>query len=128
MRVGIAFALSIVATAGWAQTKLDVVAFEGATNLPLWTAIDRGWFAKEGLAVTLASTKGAIPQMQDTMAGKYHIASTAMDNLAGFAEGQSGVEPPPGFDVVALAGVHSGSNYVIARPEITSFADIRGKV
>ena len=30
--------------------------------------------------------------------------------------------------MVALAGVHSGSNYVIARPEIKSFADICGKV
>ena len=129
MSIGIAFGLSIVAAAaGWAQTKIDVVAFEGATNLPLWIAIDRGFFAKEGLTVTLASTKGAIPQMQDTMAGKYQIASTAMDNLAGFAEGQSGVEPPPGFDIVALAGVHSGTNYVIARPEIKSFSDIKGKV
>jgi ABC-type nitrate/sulfonate/bicarbonate transport system substrate-binding protein len=110
-----------------AQTHLDVVAFEGSTNLPLWIGMDRGFFAKENLSVTLSTTKGAIPQMQDTMAGKYQIASTAMDNLAGFAEGQSGVEPPPGFDVVALAGVHSGSNYVIARPEIKGFADIRSK-
>jgi ABC-type nitrate/sulfonate/bicarbonate transport system substrate-binding protein len=115
-------------TPGSSQAKLEVVAFEGSTNLPLWVAIDHGFFAKEGLTVTLASTKGAIPQMQDTMAGKYQIASTAMDNLAGFAEGQSGVESPPGFDIVALAGVHSGTNYVIARPEIKSFSDIRGKV
>jgi ABC-type nitrate/sulfonate/bicarbonate transport system substrate-binding protein len=121
-------ASSGAAATATAQTRLDVVAFEGSTNLPIWIAIDRGFFTKENLSVTLSATKGAIPQMQDTMAGKYQIASTAMDNLAGFAEGQSGVEPPPGFDVVALAGVHSGSNYVIARPEIKSFADIRGKV
>jgi ABC-type nitrate/sulfonate/bicarbonate transport system substrate-binding protein len=110
-----------------AQTKLDVVAFEGTTNLPLWIAADRGFLAKEGIEITIAATKGAIPQMQDMMAGKYHIASTAMDNLAGFAEGQVEVAPPPGFDVVALAGVHSGTNYVVARPEIKSFADIKGK-
>jgi ABC-type nitrate/sulfonate/bicarbonate transport system substrate-binding protein len=110
-----------------AQTKLEVVAFEGTTNLPLWVAMDRGFLAKEGIEINLSATKGAIPQMQDTMAGKYHIASTAMDNLAGFAEGQVEVAPPPGFDVVALAGVHSGTNYVVARPEIKTFADIKGK-
>lgn len=125
--LSLAICLSVTKS-GSSQTKLEVVAFEGSTNLPLWVAIDHGLFAKEGLTVTLASTKGAIPQMQDTMAGKYQIASTAMDNLAGFAEGQSGVEPPSGFDIVALAGVHSGTNYVIARPEIKSFADIKGKV
>jgi ABC-type nitrate/sulfonate/bicarbonate transport system substrate-binding protein len=108
-------------------TTLDVVAFEGTTNLPLWIAMDRGYLDNEGIKINLHVTKGAIPQMQDTMAGKYHIASTAMDNLAGFAEGQMEVAPPPGFDVVALAGAHSGTNYVVARPEIKTFADIKGK-
>jgi ABC-type nitrate/sulfonate/bicarbonate transport system substrate-binding protein len=114
-------------TPATAQTKLEVVAFEGTTNLPLWIAIDRGFAAKEGIEINLSATKGAIYQMQDMMAGKYHIASTAMDNLVGFAEGQVEVAPPPGFDVVALAGVHSGTNYVVARPEIKTFADIKGK-
>ena len=109
------------------ETKLDVVAFQGSSNLPLWVAAERGLFAREGLAVTVHATHGAIPQMLDTMAGKYHIASTAMDNIPGFTEGQVEVKPPPGFDVVAIAGVHSGSNYVVTRPEIKTFADIRGK-
>jgi ABC-type nitrate/sulfonate/bicarbonate transport system substrate-binding protein len=109
-------------------TTLDVIAFQGSSNLPLWVGIERGLFAREGLAVNLHVTHGAIPQMLDMMAGKYHIAATAMDNIPGFTEGQVEVQPPPGFDVVAMAGVHSGSNYVVTRPEIRTFADIRGKV
>src|SRR5262245_47204799 len=107
--------------------RLDVVAFEGIANLPLWIGMDRGYLKNAGVEITLHATKGAIPQMQDVMAGKYQIAATAMDNLAGFAEGQVEVKPPEGFDVVALAGVHSGTNYVVARPEIKTFADIKGK-
>jgi ABC-type nitrate/sulfonate/bicarbonate transport system substrate-binding protein len=108
-------------------TRLDVVAFQGSSNLPLWLGIERGLFVREGLAVTLHATTGAIPQMLDMMAGKYHIAATAMDNIPGFTEGQVEVAVPPGFDVLALAGVHSGSNFVVSRPEIRTFADIRGK-
>jgi ABC-type nitrate/sulfonate/bicarbonate transport system substrate-binding protein len=108
-------------------TPLEVVAFQGASNLPLWVASARGLFAREGLAVTVHPTHGAIPQMLDMMAGKYHIAATAMDNIPGFTEGQVEVTVPPGFDVVAMAGVHSGSNFVVTRPEIRTFADIRGK-
>jgi ABC-type nitrate/sulfonate/bicarbonate transport system substrate-binding protein len=117
-----------VAQSNGVAARLDVLAFQGTTNLPLWIAVDRGFLQHEGLAITLGATHGAIAQMQDLMAGKYQIAMTAMDNLPGFTEGQVDVKPPSGFDVVALAGVHSGSNVVAARPEIKSFADIKGKV
>ena len=90
----LAMAAALAPTAGQlrlnvkSSTTLEVVAFEGTTNLPLWIAMDRGYLDNEGIKINLHVTKGAIPQMQDTMAGKYHIASTAMDNLAGFAERQ----------------------------------------
>ena len=117
-----------IATMGapMAQTKLDMVGFGGASNLPIWVAIDQGLFKKEGLEVKLDRTAGSVAQMQNLMAGKYQIASTSIDNIVAYAEGQGDVALD-NFDVVAVGGVHSGLNSVVARPEIKTYADIKGK-
>lgn len=115
-----------VATAASAQTKLDMTAFGGASNLPVWIAQDRGLFAKEGLEIKLDRTTGSTPQMDDIMAGKYPIATTSIDNVVAFHEGQ-GAKSFDKYDVIGVGGVHSGLNTVIARPEIKTYADIKGK-
>lgn len=117
-----------VATTGsaMAQTKLEMIGFGGASNLPIWVAIDHGLFKKEGLEVTLSRTPGSVAQMQNLMAGKYQVASTSIDNIVAYAEKQGDVQID-NFDVVAVGGVHSGLNSVVTRPEIKSYNDIKGK-
>jgi ABC-type nitrate/sulfonate/bicarbonate transport system substrate-binding protein len=117
--------LTAVAPAS-AQTHLDMVGFGGASNLPIWVAIDQGLFKKEGLDVKLDRTSGSVAQMQNMMAGKYQVASSSIDNLIAYAEGQGDVKID-NFDIVAVGGVHSGLNSVVSRPEIKSYADIKGK-
>lgn len=109
-----------------AQTKITIVTFAGATNLPVWIALDRGLFAKEGLAVTHEITRGSSPAMQGLMDGKYQFASSALDNTIAIGEGLGDVKFD-NFDVAAILGVHSGMNKIVGRPEIKSFADIKGK-
>ena len=109
-----------------ADTKIEVTSFEGATSLPMWVAVDRGFFARYKLDVAVSRAHGAIGQMQDMMAGKYQIALTAMDNIAGYSEGQADVKLA-GFDVFAFAGLYSSAEFVIARPEIKNFEAIKGK-
>lgn len=121
-----AAACVLSATAAAAQTKISIVTFSGATNLPVWVAIEKGFFAKEGLDVTHEVTRGSAPAMQALMAGKYQFASTAMDNTIAYAEGQGDVTLD-GFDVVAVMGVHSGMNKIMSRPEIKNYGDIKGK-
>jgi ABC-type nitrate/sulfonate/bicarbonate transport system substrate-binding protein len=122
--VGLALALAAPAAA---QTKLTIVTFAGATNLPIWVAIDKGFFAKEGLDVTQEITRGSVAEIQGLMSGKYQFGSSALDNLIGNAEG-IGDTKIEGFDLVGIAGVHSGMNKVVTRPEIKTYADIKGKV
>ncbi len=110
-----------------AQTKLDMIGFGGASNLPIWVAQDKGLFAKERLEIKLDTTPGSVYQMQNMMNGKYAIASTSIDNIVAYYEGQGDVKID-NFDVVAVAGVHSGLNSVVGRPEIKSYKDIKGKV
>lgn len=110
----------------FAQTEVGLITFSGATNVVAWAALDKGFFAKEGLKVTADQTKGSKQQMQDVMSGKYQFASTSFDNVVAYTEGE-GADKFPDYDVVAILGVHSGLTSVVARPEIKTFADIKGK-
>ena len=107
-------------------TPIRMISFGGATNLPAWSAVDKGFFEKEGLKVTIDQTAGSAEQFRDIRSGKYEFASTAFDNIVAYTEGQ-GAAKYDDFDVAAILGVHSGLNSVLARPEIKSFDDIKGK-
>lgn len=111
----------------FAAMDLRLVTFSGATNLPLWIAQDKGFFAKEGLNVTWAITSGSTQEVKDLYAGKYDVISSAFDNIVSYAEGQSDITLDVPFDMVAFLGVHSGINSVMARPGIDGFAAIKGK-
>lgn len=116
-----------ITTPALAQTKINMIAFGGSGNLPLWVAIDRGMFAKEGLEVTLDRTKGSKELYADMMSNKYPIGSAAFDNTVAYTEGQGDVKYD-NFDIVAILGVHGGLQAVVARPEIKSYADVKGKL
>ncbi len=126
-RTSLALALVL---AGGAQaqtpTAIRMIGFGGATNLPAWVAMDKGFFAKEGLAVSLDKTAGSKEQMQDVMAGKYEFVTTAFDNIVAYTDGD-GATKFDNYDLTAILGVHSGLNSVVARPEIKTYADLRGK-
>lgn len=123
-----------LAVMGWAavsapaaaQSKLTIVTFAGATNLPVWIARDKGFFAKEGLDVTQEITRGSTPAMKGLMEGKYQFASSALDNTIAIKEGQGDVKFD-NFDVVAILGVHSGMNKIMSTPATKTYADIKGK-
>ena len=116
----------VAAAPAQAQTKLDIVTFAGATNLPVWIALERGIFAKEGLAVTHHITRGSTPAMKGLMSGQYQFGSSALDNTIAISEGLGDVKFD-NFDLVAILGVHSGMNKIVSRPEIKTYADIKGK-
>jgi hypothetical protein len=107
-------------------TPIRMIGFGGATNLPAWVALDKGLFAKEGLAVTLDRTAGSKDQMIDIMAGKYEFVTTAFDNIVAYTDGDGAVKFDA-YDLTAILGVHSGLNSVVARPEIKTYEDLRGK-
>jgi ABC-type nitrate/sulfonate/bicarbonate transport system substrate-binding protein len=109
-------------------TKLRMIGFGGASNLPSWLAMEHGIFAKHGLEVSLQRTEGSMPQIQDMMAGKYDLATTSIDNIIAYTEGQGPAKLDKPFDMVAVMGVHSGMNSIVTTPEIKSYADIKGKI
>jgi ABC-type nitrate/sulfonate/bicarbonate transport systems, periplasmic components len=86
---GLALAFAVPAAA---QTKLTIVTFSGATNLPVWIALDKGFFQKEGLDVTHEVTRGSQQVMEGLMSGKYQFGSAALDNTIAYVEGQGDVK------------------------------------
>lgn len=123
-----AFAAIMTGAAGSAHalTEIKMYTFGSATNLPIWIAQDLGLFEKEGLKVIRETTRGSKMQMRAMMANKYHIASTAFDNIVAYTEGKGAVKYD-NYDMVAFLGIHSGMNSIVAAPEIKKWADLKGK-
>jgi ABC-type nitrate/sulfonate/bicarbonate transport system substrate-binding protein len=127
--------LAAVAAAGFvpaalgAQTQrhLRVIYFPAADVLPLWVGIAKGFFAQQGLTLALTPTPGSVYQFQHLSAGDFDIAITAIDNAIAYDEGQGQAElqKPAGF--VAFLGGDNALLRLYARPEIRSYADLKGK-
>ena len=104
-----------------------IIAFPGAPNLPTFAAIEKGYFADEGLAVELALTASSVAQAERTAAGEFDIVFTAFDNVVAYGEGQGaaadGVDP----DYVVLTGATQLELAIVTAPEIRTYADLKGR-
>jgi ABC-type nitrate/sulfonate/bicarbonate transport system substrate-binding protein len=107
--------------------EIRMMTFGGATNLPVWVAMEKGLFDREGVKLTYAQTNGSVEQIKAFYEGKFDIISTAFDNIVAYAEGQSDIPLPGPYDMVAFMGVHGGMNSVMTPGDIKGYADIKGK-
>ncbi len=79
--IGLLFtSLDPAASANATLQKLTVNVFPGGFNWPLFVARDQGFFAREGLEITVQPTTGSVAQMSGLAAGKFDITMTAVEN------------------------------------------------
>jgi ABC-type nitrate/sulfonate/bicarbonate transport system substrate-binding protein len=106
---------------------LKIIAFPGAPNLPLFAALEHGFFTEAGLNVDLKTTPSSIYQFEQFAAGAFDIAFTAFDNVVAYREGQGAakLETVPDFRV--LLGATQIELSVVAAPTVTGAADLKGK-
>lgn len=98
--------------------ELRVMGFGGASNWPIFAALDKGFFAREGLQVALSAAPSSEAQLASLIEGRIDIAMTAMDNLLGREESE----------LFAFLGAASGGRFsLIVVPAVRSFADLRGR-
>jgi NitT/TauT family transport system substrate-binding protein len=112
---------SLMASSAYAEeTKLQVSIFPDAQNLALFVAQDQGFFKKRGLEVEIAFTPSS-PALREGLAnGSHQIVHAAVDNAVAMIEVAKA-------DAVIVAGGGNGATELMVRPEINSFADLRGK-
>lgn len=121
--------LALSPTAAFAQsapTNVRVIFFGVASNLPVWCAITKGFFAKQNLNVTTEITPSSVYMFEHLSAGDFDIAITAMDNVVAYDEGQGAPEVKSPSDFVAFMGGDSGMLTLWSRPDIRGYSDLKG--
>ena len=108
------------------RAPLKLLAFDGAFNLPLWVAESQGFFARQGLEVTLAFTPTSGFLVQALMKGSADIALCGFDNIAAYQLGQGEAELAEPPDLRAFMAGDPGFLALVARPGIDSIAALRG--
>jgi len=105
---------------------VNLIVFPGGFNWPVWVAQEKGLFAKTGIEVRVTPTVSSVFQLTNLIDGKFDIAMTAIDNLIAYREGQ-GEEPVLGRDLQAVMGGDTGFLRLVTVPEVSSYAQLRGK-
>jgi ABC-type nitrate/sulfonate/bicarbonate transport system substrate-binding protein len=104
-----------------------VIAFPGAPNLPTFAAIEQGYFAAEGLDVSIELTPSSVYQAEKTAAGEFDIVFTAFDNVVAYGEGQGaagdGVDP----EYRVIAGATQLELSLVVAADIKKHADLKGR-
>lgn len=106
---------------------LNVIAFPGAPNLPLFAAQAHGFFEQEGVGVRFETTPSSVYQFEAFDAGAFDIAFTAFDNVVAYREGQGAAKLDPIPDFRAIAGATQIELSLVVSPEIRSVEDLRGR-
>lgn len=110
-----------------AAAPLEVIVFPGGFNWPLWVGQEKGFFAANGVEVKITPTPNSVFQMENLAAGKFDIAFSTVDNVIAYDEGQGEVALPGTPDFFAFMGGQYGAVRLVTKPEIRTFADLKGK-
>jgi len=109
------------------SSKLPVIAFPGAPNLPLFVAMERGLFESRDLDVTLTITPSSVYQFEQLSSGAFSIGMTAFDNIVAYRENQGATDLKGINDFVAIMGATQIELSFVVAPDIGGYSDLAGK-
>jgi ABC-type nitrate/sulfonate/bicarbonate transport system substrate-binding protein len=101
--------------------------FPGGFNWPSFVGIEKGFFERNGITVTLQPTPNSVAQMTGLSEGKFDIAMTAIDNIVAYVEGQGEAPIGPQPEFFAFMGSDSGFLSLVVAPQIKTIADLKGQ-
>jgi ABC-type nitrate/sulfonate/bicarbonate transport system substrate-binding protein len=110
------------------MTTVELIAFPGAQNLPIFAALEQGLFDKAGIKFNMTTTPNSAYQAENLASGKFNIAGTAFDNVVAYVEAQGAVKIDPVPDFFAFMGATQIELAFITQADIKSYADVKGKV
>jgi ABC-type nitrate/sulfonate/bicarbonate transport system substrate-binding protein len=106
---------------------VSVIVFPGGFNWPIWVAQEKGYFAEGGIEVRLTPTPNSVFQLTSLIEGKFDIATTAVDNVVAYMEGQGEAPVSTKPDLFVFMGGDNGLLSLAVLPEIKSYQDLKGK-
>lgn len=109
------------------NTPLRFNIFGGVDAWAFYAMREHGLLERAGYDVRVTTTTGSVPQMQHIMAGDADILLTAMDNIIAYDEGMGDPSVAGPVDLFGFLGVGPGFLRLVVRPEIMSYAQLRGK-
>lgn len=106
---------------------LKVIAFPGTGNIDHFIGEDKGFYADAGIEVELTPTPNSVYQITNFAAGAFDIASTAIDNIVAYTEGQGAAELDADPDMfVFMGGAQIELPFIVAG-DVASYADLKGR-
>jgi ABC-type nitrate/sulfonate/bicarbonate transport system substrate-binding protein len=108
--------------------SLNVIAFAGASNWPLWAGQKADLFAAEGIDLSLELTPNSKHMARALHLGSAQIALTSVDNVIAYVAGQGEQKLDGAADFFAFMGVDDGLLSVIAQSGISRLDELRSKV
>lgn len=110
------------------MTPISVVSFPSPHDWPIWVAQERGYYYRNGIAVSLTPTPDSKFQLTGLIDGKFDIAMTGIDNVIAYMEGQGEAPTQATPDIFAFMGAsNKGFLRLVTLPEVKSFTDLKGK-
>jgi len=106
---------------------LNIIAFPGAPNLPLYAAQAHGYFAEAGIGIHFETTPSSVYQFEKFAAGAFDIAFTAFDNVVAYREGQGAAKLAEIPDFRAIMGATQVELSAVVAPEVNTAEDLRGR-
>ncbi|MBX5489754.1 MAG: ABC transporter substrate-binding protein [Chloroflexi bacterium] len=108
------------ATVPSVQTLRYSLQTHAATHWPVYIAQQKGLFAQEGLELDMTVTQTAARSIQFLVSDALDLASTSAGTMIKANE--------QGADLVIVSGLNNNVVYsLVAQPDVTSFAALRGK-
>jgi ABC-type nitrate/sulfonate/bicarbonate transport system substrate-binding protein len=106
---------------------LSVIAFPGASNWPLWAGQRKGFFAAQGLEISLSITPSSVRMARELHTGGAHVALTSMDNVVAYGCGAGEVALDEPADFFAFMSVDDGLLSLMVQPEHDAVPCLRGQ-
>jgi len=107
---------------------VSLVAFPSPHNWPIWVAQEKGYFDRNGIAVTLVAAPNSKFQLAGLIDGKFDVAMTGIDNVVAYIEGQGEASTKETPDIFAFMGAgNAGFLQLVTVPEVKRYADLKGK-
>ncbi|MGY8632054.1 ABC transporter substrate-binding protein [Bradyrhizobium sp. 14AA] len=109
------------------MSKLSVIAFPGAPNLPVFAAMERGYLDHAGIELDFQTTPSSVFQFEQFGTGKFDVAFTAFDNVVAYSEKQGVAMLPTQHDYRAVMGCTQLALSFVVSPHIRTPADVEGR-